>query len=108
MRDPDSPAGYSRVVGEQAAVIGANIRALRRRRGWTQSRLGDLMGWPTPSTVSAAEGTRSRPQRGFTPDEIQRLARIFDIRTYQLTTRCATCAGHPPPGYACLTCEAGR
>jgi transcriptional regulator with XRE-family HTH domain len=93
---------------EEAAVAGANIRALRRGKGWTQARLGELMGWPTPSTVCAAEGRRDRQQRRFTTDEVQRLARIFDVKTYQLTTRCANCAGQPPHGYACLTCGARR
>jgi hypothetical protein len=59
-------------VGEipaaQAAVVGANIRVLRQRNGWTQTRLGELMGWRSNSTVCAAEGRRSGRQRGFTPD----------------------------------------
>jgi transcriptional regulator with XRE-family HTH domain len=93
---------------EQAAAIGANIRALRRRRGWTQGRLGELMGWPTPSTVCAAEGRRGGRQRRFSPDEVERLARVFGVKPSQLTIRCANCVGRPPQGYACLTCGAGR
>lgn len=33
---------------EQSAVVGANIRVLRQRRGWSQAKLGELMGWRTP------------------------------------------------------------
>jgi hypothetical protein len=93
---------------QQAAIIGANIRALRRDRGWTQAQLGELMEWPTNSTVCAAEGRRDGRQRGFTTDEVQRLADIFSVKTSQLTTRCAHCCGYPPPGFACLTCGARR
>ena len=39
---------------EHSAVVGANIRVLRQRKGWSQGMLGELMGWPTPATVCAA------------------------------------------------------
>lgn len=94
------------IPAEQCAIIGANIRALRQRNGWTQARLCELMSWPTTATVCAAEGHRSGRQRGFTTGEIRKLAAIFDITPSQLTTRCATCGGHPPTGFACLACGA--
>jgi len=62
---------------EQFAVVGANIRILRLRRGWTQGQLGEVTGWPTTATVRAAEGHRGGRQRGFTGAEIKRLATIF-------------------------------
>ena len=34
-----------KLPAQQCAVIGANIRTLRQRNGWTQARLGALMGW---------------------------------------------------------------
>jgi len=95
-----------KIPAEQCAVVGANIRALRQRNGWTQARLGELMGWPATATVCAAEGHRSDRQRGFTTTEIEKLAAIFGISPSQLTTRCANCDGHPPAGYACLACGA--
>jgi transcriptional regulator with XRE-family HTH domain len=55
----------------QAAIIGANIRALRQRKGWSQAKLGELMGWQSASTVCAAEGRRHGRQRGFTTREIE-------------------------------------
>ena len=91
---------------EQFAIVGANIRILRLRRGWTQGQLGELMGWPTTATVCAAEGRRGGRQRGFTGAEVKRLAAIFGVSPQQLTTRCANCGGHPPAGFACLTCGA--
>ena len=48
---------------KQAAVVGANIRALRQQHGWNQAKLGELMGWPSNSTVCAAEGRRNGRQR---------------------------------------------
>jgi hypothetical protein len=88
----------------QDAVIAANIRALRRQHGWTMARLGSLMGWPSPSTVCAAEGHRGGRQRAFKPGETDRLAAIFGVPPHELTTACVTCGGHPPAGYACLAC----
>jgi hypothetical protein len=64
------------------------------------------MGWASSSTVCAAEGRRDGRQRSFTPDEVQRLAGIFGLGPWQLTTRCTTCEGAPPAGFACLTCGA--
>ena len=98
--------GTKIIPGQQAAVVGANIRAFRQSRGWTQAQVGALMDWPSGSTVCAAEGHRAGRQRSFTPDEIQRLAGIFGVKPWQLTTRCANCEGHPPAGFACLTCGA--
>jgi transcriptional regulator with XRE-family HTH domain len=94
-----------KIPEEQCAVIGANIRALRQRHGWTQARLGALMGWDA-STVCAAEGHRSGRQRGFTTADLIRLAAVFGVPPAQITTRCATCGGRPPAGYACLACGA--
>ena len=90
----------------QSAIVGANIRTLRQRKGWTQVKLGELMGWQSASTVCAAEGHRNGRQRGFTTEEVKRLAAIFGISPSQLTARCANCEGHPPAGFACLACGA--
>ena len=49
----------------QPAVAGVNIRTLRQRRGWSQAKLGELMGWPSASTVCAAEGHRGQPAAWF-------------------------------------------
>jgi Helix-turn-helix domain len=76
------------IPAEQCAIIGANIRVLRQSHGWTQAKLGELMGWQSASTVCAAEGRRSDRQREFTAEEIERLAAIFGI-----------C--QPPSGYPC-------
>jgi transcriptional regulator with XRE-family HTH domain len=89
---------------EQAAIVGANIRALRTGKGLTQTQVGELMGWTSNSTVCAAEGRRGGRQRSFTTDEVERLAGFFGIEAWQLTTRCVNCQGHPPIGFACLTC----
>ncbi len=44
------------IPAEQFAVVGANIRTLRLRKGWTQAKLGELMGWPT--TAHRVRGRR--------------------------------------------------
>jgi Helix-turn-helix domain len=95
-----------KIRGEQGANTDVNIRVLRQRRGWTQAKLGELVGWPNASTVCAAEGRRSGRQRGFTAEEIRQLAAVFGVCPSQLTTRCANCSGHPPAGFACMACGA--
>ena len=35
----------------RAEAVGANIQILRQRNRWTQAHLGQLMVWPTPSSV---------------------------------------------------------
>ena len=67
---PERPGITGKITKEQSAVAGANIRALRQRRGWTQPKLGGLMGWPSTSTVCAAEGHRCHRQRSFTTGEV--------------------------------------
>jgi hypothetical protein len=103
---PPGPA--AKLPAAQCAIAASNIRVLRKRNGWTQAHLGQLMGWPAASTVCAAEGHRGDRQRRFARWEIDQLAAIFGITAGQLLTRCATCGGHPPPGYACLACGAGH
>jgi transcriptional regulator with XRE-family HTH domain len=90
----------------QAAVVGANIRVLRQQHGWNQAKLGELMGWASNSTVCAAEGRRNGRQRGFTMQEVERLAAIFGVSSSRLTMECANCDGRPPAGFACLICGA--
>ena len=48
----------------QAAVVGANIRVLRQQHGWNQARLGELMGWPSNSTMRCAN-CGGQPPAGF-------------------------------------------
>jgi len=94
------------VPESESAIVGMNIRVLRQRNGWTQAKLGELMGWPSPSTVCAAEGRRGGRQRSFSTDEVHRLSVIFGIPSWRLTTRCANCEGYPPAQFACLACGA--
>jgi hypothetical protein len=94
------------IPDEQSAVAGANPRTLRRRKGWTQAKLGELMGWQNASSVCAAEGRRDGRQRRFTTEEIERLSSIFGIphcssrrgvRTAAATRRPDSPAWHAEP-----------
>lgn len=95
-----------KIPAEHSAIVGVNIRTLRQHKGWTQAKLGELMGWPNASTVCAAEGHRDGRQRGFTTEEIRQLAALFGVCPSQLTTECVNCGGQPPAGFACLACGA--
>src|SRR6266702_2162846 len=88
-----------KLLAEQSTIVGANIRALRQRKGWSQAELGELMGWPSTSTVCAAEGHRGGRQRDFTVGEVKQLAAIFGVSPGRLATRCANCYGRPPAGF---------
>jgi transcriptional regulator with XRE-family HTH domain len=81
----------------QAAMVGANIRVLRQQHGWNQAKLGKLMGWPSNSTVCAAEDRRNGRQRGFTTEEVERLAAIFGLSPAQLQWSARTAAGTRRP-----------
>jgi transcriptional regulator with XRE-family HTH domain len=83
---------------DQAAVVGANIRVLRQQHGWNQAKGGELMGWPSNSTVCAVEGRRNGRQRGFTADEVERLAAVFGISPKLPGTLCANCGGYRRQG----------
>jgi hypothetical protein len=95
-----------KISKDQCTIIGVNIRTFRQRRGWTQAKLGELMGWPNASTLCAAEGHRNGRQRGFTAAEVGKLAIVFGVGASQLTARCVNCGGHPPVGFACIACGA--
>jgi hypothetical protein len=95
-----------KIPKERSAIAGVNIRTLRQRQGWTQVKLGELMGWPNASTVCAAEGHRDGRQRGFTAEEIRQLAALFGVCPSRLMMRCVNCGGQPPAGFACLACGA--
>jgi transcriptional regulator with XRE-family HTH domain len=64
---------------EQSVVAGANLRTLRQRKGWSQAKLGELMGWQNAFNICAAEGRRDGRQRRFTAEKIERLSSIFGI-----------------------------
>jgi transcriptional regulator with XRE-family HTH domain len=103
---PGRRRGSYEIPAEEAAIVGINIRTLRRGKGWSQRQLGELMDWSYASTVCSAEGHRSGRQRRFTVKEVWRLAAIFHVSYGELTTRCANCNGQPPAGFACLACRA--
>jgi hypothetical protein len=102
---PPNGRWADRIPQSQAVIVAANIRFLRKRRGWNQAKVGELMGWHI-STVCAAEGHRSGWRRGFTTADVERLALIFGVSPSELITGCPDCAEHPPPEFACPACGA--
>lgn len=98
----DTPAG--RVAG--------NVRALRKRRGWSQADLAERLitaGWP-----SGAQGLRQALSkvesrgRQVTVDELATLGAAFGVEPWSLATApvCGQCMGCPPGGFRCLACGA--
>lgn len=60
-------------------VIARNVRAERARRRWTQSELGERVGWPR-SSVSDVESGR----RKVASDELVALCRAFGVPLAEL------------------------
>lgn len=68
------------------AIVAANLRAIRARRGWTQSevaeRLSRVSGGPllAQASISAMEvGFMAGRRRRFDADELYLLAEVFDV-----------------------------
>jgi hypothetical protein len=89
------------IPAEQSAAVGANIRVLRLRNGWTQAKLGELMGWPTNATVCAAEGHRAGRQRDLTANEQSNVAEqkpanpVAELEASSRGRKAAHCPGRP-------------
>ena len=101
---PEQHRVTGKIAEKQRAIIGANIRALCLRNGWSQVKAGELMGRQSASTVCAAEGHRNDRQRSFTTEEVEQLAAIFGVSPSQLMMPCANYGARPPTRFACLTC----
>jgi len=87
-----------RIPTRQRAIATVNIGAFRQCLGRNQAKPGELMGWPSPSIMCAADGR----QRGSTAIGAGRLAATSDISAWRLTARCPAGGGCPPAGSACL------
>jgi transcriptional regulator with XRE-family HTH domain len=97
------------VPENQLATIGANVRALRQNMGWSQRKLAVAMGLGPRNVSAISRLEKPAPdgrRRGLSVWELDTLANIFDVPAWQLKTRCVTCDGTPPAGFACLTCGA--
>jgi transcriptional regulator with XRE-family HTH domain len=97
------------IPGNQLAVVGANVRALRLRMGWSQRKLAVAMGLGPHNFSAVSRIEKAAPdgrRRNITTWELERLADIFEVPAWQLRTRCVVCDGNPPAGFACLTCGA--
>ena len=93
--------------------VAANMRALRRRRGWTQEELGERLGGWSKASVSAAEcsakAVNSGRMRAFDIDEVVFIADIFGVSVEEMITPlppCPCCHDEPAPGMACQECGA--
>ena len=106
MRAGDAGTAWYRRQDHGGAVRRCRREHPRSPPAPTQPKLGELMGWPSTSTVCAAEGHRNHRQRSFSTGEVEQLAAIFGVSPSQLMSRCANCSGSPPAGFACLACGA--
>jgi transcriptional regulator with XRE-family HTH domain len=93
-----------------AAVVVANVRALRRARGWSVEqvavRLQELgLDWRRNILANLESGRRA----DVTVDELDALGRLFGVQPWSLagTPVCTCCGGAPPAGFRCLQCGAG-
>jgi transcriptional regulator with XRE-family HTH domain len=98
-----------------ARCMSANVRRLRRARGWTQveaaQRFAQIHGehWSNASWSQAEQSDGSR-QRAWTVDELVSMARLFGVPVSQFLPEmpaCPRCKGEPPTGFTCNTCGGG-
>lgn len=100
---------------DAARVMSANVRRLRRARGWTQveaaQRFAEIHGehWSNASWSQAEQSGGSR-QRAWSVDELVSMARLFRVPVADLLPEapaCAQCKGAPPAGFTCNSCGTG-
>lgn len=95
---------------DASRAVAANMRLLRKKRGWTQEELGERLGGWSMAAVSAAErSVDGKRVKIFDIDEICQLADLFDVTVADLITPippCRCCGDEPPPGMQCQVCGA--
>lgn len=87
-------------------IAAANLRRLRKARGWTQQDLAKRWG-VSQTVVSDTEGRgRKRVPRVITINDAVVLAGVFEVSVIDLITLapCATCNDTPPQGFTCQSC----
>jgi len=65
---------YVHRVSKLSAVVAANVRAERSRRGWTQEQLAEALG-----TARATVGHIETGRRAVTVDDLESLCRVLSI-----------------------------
>ncbi len=90
-------------------TVAANMRRLRKARGWKQEELGAKLGW-SHTVVSQAECSVNQKRiRRFSVDDLVLIAGALGVAPSDLLDAvlpCATCQGSPPAGFACQECGA--
>lgn len=61
-------------MGNLKAVVGDNIRKLRRERGWTQAFVAESVGVTAPFLTMIESG-----QRGMSIDFLENISELFDV-----------------------------
>jgi transcriptional regulator with XRE-family HTH domain len=74
--------------------LGRIVRAIRRRRGWTQRELAEIAGVSTSYIVSLENGRRGRRP---TPSVVRRLAHAFEMDPVDLIDPPASLAPRKSP-----------
>jgi hypothetical protein len=93
------------ILEGQPAVVRVNIRTLRQRRGWSQAKLGELMGWQSVSTVRRRRPPRRQAAR-FHQEGNRAASRHLRYHLPAAHDAVRNCGGHRPAGFACLACGA--
>lgn len=98
-----------------SSTVSANVRSLRRARGWTQveaaQRFAKVHGEHWSNAVwSQAEQSDGSRQRAWSVDELVSVAQLFGASPADLLSGpqpiCPACQGKPPAGFTCNTCSA--
>ena len=103
--------------GEVNQAIAANLKRLRRARGWSIAMLArkcEELGANhlTVSSLGNIErgmndpGASKRANREVTAEEFFMFTRMYKVSTDELAgfVDCAACSGTPPAGFSCNSC----
>jgi transcriptional regulator with XRE-family HTH domain len=91
------------------SIVFDNVRAIRKRRGWSAAQLVERIPSEVGLTRNAIANAEIGRRDAVSVDELAALAEALGIANPWLLTRpevppCGTCNDVPPQGFRCLTC----
>ena len=89
-------------------ITAANVRRLRKARGWSQAELARQWGVSVTVVVNSEAAAGRRKPRIISVNDVVALAGVFGVPVTDLISmsRCPVCEGAPPRGLSCRTCGA--
>jgi transcriptional regulator with XRE-family HTH domain len=92
---------------QTSSLVAANVRLLRKVRGWSAQRLADNVAEAGHVLPRVAVAKIEKCGRMVTVDDLVAIASGFGVPAAMLIeVLCEVCCGSPPAGFACRSCGA--